>query len=253
MSGHSKWAQIKRQKGVADIKKGQVFTKLAKIITIAVRDGGGIADPETNFKLRLAIDRARTSNMPRENIDRAIERGKGIGDKAGFEEVLYEGFGPGGITIIVEAVSDNKLRTTSEIKNIIEKNGGTLGSPGSVAYQFEQKGLITVKKNGKNFDDIFMIAAECQAEDVEDVDSEVLVYTRPQDLRIIKDKISNKGLVVSEAELIRKPLNTITIDDRQTASKIISFMDKIEEQDDVQKIYSNFDIPDSILTEIKTA
>lgn len=251
MSGHSKWAQIKRQKGVADIKKGQVFTKFAKIITIAVRDGGGIDDPESNFKLRLAIDRARSSNMPKENIERAIERGKGIGENTNIEEVLYEGFGQGGIVFIIEAVTDNRLRTTSEIKNIIEKNGGILGTPGSVSYQFEQKGQITVNKDGKNFDDIFMIAAECQAEDVEDIDSEAFVYTKPNDLKAVKDRLINSGLTVSEAELIRKPLNVITINDKDKASKIMSFIDRLEESDDVQKVYSNFDIPDNILKELK--
>ncbi len=247
MSGHSKWSQIKRQKGVVDTKRGAIFTKLAKAITIAVSQGGGVADPNSNFRLRLAIDRARIYNMPKENIERAISRAKAK-DASKMEETLYEGFGPGGIAIMVEAVTDNKLRTTSEVKNLIEKNGGTLGTPGSVSYQFQQKGLITVAKNGKTLDDIFMIAEDVGAEDIEDADSIVLVYTSPQDLKKIKDELISSGLEVKEAELTRKPTNFIEVQDKNLAEKIISFMDKVEDMDDVQKIYSNFDIPDSLLS-----
>lgn len=247
MSGHSKWSQIKRQKGIVDTKRGAVFTKLAKAITIAVSQGGGVVDPNSNFRLRLAIDRARIYNMPKENIERAISRAKAK-DASEMEETLYEGFGPGGIAIMVEAVTDNKLRTTSEVKNVIEKNGGTLGIPGSVSYQFQQKGLITVAKNGKTLDDIFMIAEDAGAEDIEDADSIVLVYTSPQDLKKIKDELIRSGLEVKEAELIRKPTNFIEVQDKNLAEKIISFMDKVEDMDDVQKIYSNFDIPDSLLS-----
>lgn len=251
MSGHSKWAQIKRQKGAADVKRGQAFTKLANAITIAVREGGGVTDPESNFKLRLAVDRARASNMPKDNIERAIERGKGIEKGVELEEVIYEGFGPEGTAIMVEAVTDNRLRTTAEVKNVIDKNGGTLATPGAVSYMFEQKGLITVKKNNKTFDDIFMAAADSGAEDVEDAGEEALVYTQPQDLKKVKDILTENGLTIIEAELTRKPLNLVKIDNAANAQKILTFMEKIESLDDVQKIYSNFDIPDDVLNELK--
>lgn len=250
MSGHSKWAQIKRQKGAADIKRGQLFTKLANAITIAVKQGGGTTDPESNFKLRLAIDRARSYNMPKENIERSLRRAAGKQD-GGVEEVVYEGFGPGGIAVIVEAVTDNRQRTTSEVKNSFENNGGSLAKTGAVSYQFEQKGLITVHKNGKSFDKIFMIAAESGAEDVEEVENSALIYTKPEELKKIKDELVKNGLNIVEAELTRKPLNTIAIRSKDSAQKILAFIEKIEELDDVQKVYANFDIPDNILEEIK--
>ena len=253
MSGHSKWAQIKRQKGVADVKKGQIFTKLAKAITIAVRDGGGIADPNSNFKLRLSIDKARAENMPKENIERAIEKGSGGADKSGFEEALYEGFGPEGVAVIVEAVTDNKQRTITEVKNVFDKNGGALASQGAVSYLFAQKGQIIVHKDNKSYDDIFMLAADSGAEDIEDAGQDIFVYTKIQDLKRVKDSLTEKGLRVDEAELIRKPLNTVQIIDRAKAEKILSFMDKLEGLDDVQKVYSNFDISYNLLSELKTA
>lgn len=252
MSGHSKWAQIKRQKGAADIKRGQMFTKLANAIIIAVRQGGGITEPEANFKLRLAVDRARSFNMPKENIERAISKARGKLEGVELGEVTYEGFAPGGVAVIVEAVTDNKQRTAAEIKNMFEKRGGTLGTPGAVSYQFKQEGLITVKKNGKSLDDIFLIAADAGAEDVEDADDTVFVYTQSQELRNVKEELLKKGFTVIDAELTRKPLNTVSITDRATAEKTLSFMEKIEELDDVQKVYSNFDISDDLLKQIKT-
>lgn len=247
MSGHSKWSQIKRQKGVSDVKRGAAFTKMANAITISVRDGGGIGDPAQNFHLRLLIEKARQINMPKENIERAIERALSKGKGEGFEETVYEGFAPGGASFIVEAATDNKLRTNSEVKNIIEKNGGTMGNPGSVAYQFEKKGLITVKKDGKTIDDIFLLAADAGAADVEEAGDEVMVYTAPSELTKVKDALVESGLTVSGFELTRKPMTTVEITDKAVAEKLISFMDKIEELDDVQKVYSNFDIPDSLL------
>lgn len=249
MSGHSKWAQIKRQKGVADVKRGQAFTKLANAITIAVREGGGIGDPGQNFKLRLLTEKAKQINMPKQNVERAIERGQGKGG-AGEElaQTVYEGFTPGGATFIIEAATDNKLRTNSEVKNIIEKNGGTMGNPGSVSYMYEQKGLITVNKEGKSIDDIFMIAADNGAEDVEDAGDSALIYTKPSELAKVKDAVFSAGLNVSEFELTRKPMTTVPVSDQETASKILAFMDKIEEPDDVQKVYSNFDIPDNLIS-----
>ncbi|MDP2649712.1 MAG: YebC/PmpR family DNA-binding transcriptional regulator [bacterium] len=253
MSGHSKWTQIKRQKGVADAKRGQAFTKLANAIAIAVREGGGIGDPSQNFKLRLAIEKARSINMPKENIERAIEKGQGKGEKGDFFEVVYEGFAPGGAAVIAEAATDNKMRTTAEIKNIFDKNGGHLGVPGSVSYQFVSKGLINVKKNGKSFDDIFLAAVDAGAEDVEDAGEIVLVYTKPEDLAKVKDIITKMGFSIESFELTRKPLSTFQIESPVEAKKILSFVEKLETLDDVQKVYSNFDIPDSLIDQVVVA
>lgn len=247
MSGHSKWAQIKRQKGVADIKRGQTFTKVANAISVAVRDGGGMTDPESNFKLRLAIEKARTVNMPKENIQRAIDRGGGKGEKGTLEEVVYEGFGPGGVAVIVECVTDNRERTRSEIKNVFDKSGGTLGQAGSVAYQFKQVGLVTVKKSGISIDDIFSRAVDAGADDVEEVGEEMLIYTDPSNLKATKEALSLAGLTVVEAELSRKPTITVPVSDKETLSKVLSFVDKLESLDDAQKVYANFDIRDELL------
>lgn len=246
MSGHSKWSTIKRQKGAADIKRGQTFTKIANAISIAVREGGGIGDASSNFRLRLAIDKARAANMPKENIERALRRAWGK-QAAELEEVVYEGFAPGGASVIVEAATDNKLRTTSEVKNVFDKSGGTLATPGAVSYQFAQKGLITVRKDGKTLDDIFLLAADKGAEDVEEAGGEVLVYTKPDELSKIKEDLSKEGITVAEAELTRKPITLVSVNDKDTAQKILAFMEKLESLDDVQKVYANFNIEDELL------
>lgn len=248
MSGHSKWSQIKRQKGVADIKRGAVFTKLSNAITIAVRDGGGVSDPESNFKLRLAVEKARHSNMPKENIQRAIDRGLGKGDKGELEEVVYEGFGPGGVAIMVECVTDNKDRTRTEVKNLFDKSGGTLGQTGTVSYQFKQVGLLTVAKGSKNFDDIFTLAVDSGAQDVEEAGNEVLIYTEPAALKATKDSLTSSGITVVLAELYRKPTITVPITDKNTSGKVLSLVEKVESLDDVQKVYSNFDIADELIS-----
>jgi YebC/PmpR family DNA-binding regulatory protein len=246
MSGHSKWSQIKRQKGVADAKRGQVFTKLAMAITIAVKAGGGITDPNQNFRLRLEIEKARMANMPKENIARAIERGVGKGDKGDLVEVLYEGFAPFGVSVIVEAVTDNKQRTTPEVKSLFEKNGGTLGVPGSVGYQFQQVGEIVALKKNKSFDDIFLLAVDAGATDVEDGGEEVIIYTSATDLAKVKEGLQD-NLSITAAELIRKPMTTIQITDKETAERLLQFIERLDSHDDVQKVYTNFDIVDSAL------
>ena len=238
MSGHSKWSQIKRQKGVADVKRGLTFTKLSNAITIAVKQGGGIGDPEQNFRLRLAIDAAKAANMPKENIERAIKRA--LGKEAGqLEEVVYEGFFPGGVTLIVEAATDNSQRTTSFIKSLFNKSGASFGQPGSVAYQFSQKGEIVIKKNSKSFDDIFNAAVESGAEDVEEYGEEVSVFTSVQDLAKIRDALTKKGFDVTKADIIRKPIVPLEIEDESELGKIEKFISAIEDLDDVQKVYSN--------------
>jgi YebC/PmpR family DNA-binding regulatory protein len=240
MSGHSKWSTIKRQKGAADAKRGQIFTKLSNAITIAVKQGGGVSDPAQNPRLRIAVESARAQNMPKENIERAISRAKNKG--AGeMEEVTYEGFAPGGVSVLVEAVTDNTNRTTSEIKGLFNKAGASFGQPGAVSYLFKQIGEITVEKNGKSVDDIFLAAADSGAEDIEDRDEEVAVYTEVPLLSKIKDSLSEQGLNVTSAEISRKPISTVDVDP-QEQEKIINFLSAIESLDDVQKVYSNISV-----------
>jgi len=240
MSGHSKWAQIKRQKGAKDAKRGLTFTKLSNAITIAVRQGGNIGDPDQNFRLRLAVDEARAANMPKENIHRAIERAAGKQETT-LDEVVYEGFGPYGVSILVEAATDNKNRTTSEVKNIFEKNGGNMGQPGSVSYQFQQIGRIIAGKNEKSTDEIFLLAADSGAEDIEETGDELFIYAEPADLGRVREGIISKGINVIETELIRKPISTINISETDS-EKVMQLLEKLEEHDDVQKVYSNFSV-----------
>lgn len=246
MSGHSKWATIKRQKGANDMKRGQIFTRLSNAITVAVREGGGIADPEGNFRLRLAVEAARTANMPKENIERAILKAAGK-HEANLEEVAYEGFGPGGFSVVVETFTDNKQRTVAEVKNAFEKGGGSMGAQGAVMYQFERKGLIIVGKNGKLFDEIFLVAVDSGAEDVEDADEEVLIYTKPEDLAKSRSFLIGKGISLKNAELIYKPIVLSQIADKATAEKAIAFLEKMEDLGDVQKVFANFEIPQEYL------
>lgn len=238
MSGHSKWATIKRQKGANDAKRGAAFTKLSKAITIAVQQGGGIGDPAQNFRLRLAVDAARGANMPKENIQRAIDRAAGKQGVA-LVEVVYEGFAPGGATIIVEAATDNKNRTTGDVHNVFNKNGGNMGQPGSVSYQFTQMGQIIVSRNGKNADDVFLDSADAGAEDIEEVgDTEIFIYTQPTALAKVRDNLQTKGYTIVEIGIIRKPNLPLETDD-ESAQKIMDFIEKLEDLDDVQKVYSN--------------
>lgn len=240
MSGHSKWSTIKRQKGAADAKRGATFTKISNAITIAVKQGGGIGDPDQNPRLRLVVELARANNMPKENIERAIARAsaKGAGE---LTEVIYEGFAPGGVSVMVEAVTDNTNRTTSEVKSLFNKSGASFGGPGSVAYQFEQVGEITVSKNGKSLDEIFLSAAELGANDVEDGEEEVIVYTKVADLNIVKEGLKNNGFEIISADLSRKPSNSITVDG-EAKEKIFNFLSALEDMDDVQKVYSNISL-----------
>lgn len=238
MSGHSKWSQIKRQKAKTDIKKGLTFTKLANAIIIAVRQGGGAADPNQNFKLRLAIDSARASNMPKENIERAIQRAakKEEGD---IEEVIYEGFVPGGISVIVEAATDNSQRTTAQIKNLFNKAGGSFGQPGSVLYQFTQVGKITVGKNGNTFDEIFSIAVENGAEDIGEENDSIVIFTKGSDLSKMREKLMQSGLKILNAKPTRKPTTTVEVLNPEQYEKIKNFLETINSLEDVQNVYSN--------------
>ena len=250
MSGHSKWSQIKRQKGAADIKRGQQFTKLGNAISIVAREGGG-EDPASNFKLRLAIDQAKAANMPKENIQRAIDRGLGRGGGGQLESVIYECYGPGRVALIVEGTSDNKNRTTAEVKSLIERCGGSFVTPGTVSWMFADEGMITVPKNGKNFEEIFDLAADAGAEDVVDLGDFVEVYTRPEALESVKKQLTERNLKVQSWGISKKPETTVGITEPETAKKILDLMEKLENLDDVQKVYSNFDIADTILSQAR--
>lgn len=250
MSGHSKWSTIKRQKGAADIKRGQVFTKLGNAITIAAREGGG-GDPSTNFKLRLAIDQARAANMPKENIQRAIDRGLGKGGGGQLETVIYEGYGPGSVAILVEAATDNRNRTTSEVKKVLERTGGTMANPGAVSWNFADEGVIVVPKGDRRVDDFLNLAVEVGAEDVAETGSTVEIYTKPNTLESVKKALLGRGFVIQSAELAKKPATIVNITDGETARKVLDLMEKLEGLDDVARVWSNFDIPDEILNQIK--
>ena len=245
MSGHSKWSTIKRQKGVTDAKRGQAFTKAGKVITIASRDGGG--NPDANFKLRLAIEAARSINMPKENIDRAIARGTGeLGAKA-LEEITYEGYGPLGVAILVEVVTDNKMRSASEVRSILEKGNGTLAGVGSVAFNFKPTGEISVNIANKDPDDLFLLAADAGAEDIDTAESESIVFCKPENLVKVKEAITAAGYEIIRAEVVKEAASTIKITDEAQAKSILGLIEKLEDLDDVQKVYANFDIPESLL------
>lgn len=239
MSGHSKWSTIKRQKGVVDQKRGQIFTKLSNTITMAVKQGGGVSDPDQNFRLRLAIDAAKRANMPKENIERAISRARGK-QADSLEEVVYEGFGPHSISVIVEAATDNRARTTSEVKNVFEKNGGAMGQPGSVTYQFKQLGAVTMQKDSKTLEDIFLLAAESGAKDVEEEDEVFIIYTQPADLAIVTQKLRElAALPIESSELVWKPALQVPLESEEDIEKVITFVDKLEDLSDVQRVYTN--------------
>ena len=245
MSGHSKWSTIKRQKETTDIKRGKIFSKLAKAITIAASDG---IDPNTNFKLRLEIEKAKQANMPKENIERAIAKAGGEAGEGQLEEVIYEGYGPEGVAVIAEAATDNRNRTTAEIKNLFERVGGRLGGPGAVAYQFQPMGLITVEKF-TNPDEQVLKIIDLGVEDVEEAIDAIEVYTLPKNLSQVRDKLVQSDFQVLNVELVKQPKNEVAINRPEKAAKVLKFMDNLQEHDDIQKIYANFDIPEEVLKE----
>ena len=247
MSGHSKWSQIKRQKQAGDKKKGLVFSKLANAITIAVRQGGGMADPVQNFRLRLIIDRAKQANMPKENITRAIERAN-AGQTGGLIEVQFEGYGPGGVAILIEAATDNRARTLQEVKNVFDRTSGTLAGRGAVSYMFTPAGMLTLELGNRSLDDVFSMVVESGADDLEEAGDMVEVYTKPDKLHQIKEKLTSQGLIIRECELISRPNSTITMSDKESTQKIIAFVNALEELEDVQKVFANFIIPDELLS-----
>ena len=240
MSGHSKWSTIKREKGVKDAARGAVFTKLGNAIALAARGG---TDPDTNFALRLAIDKAKAANMPSNNIERAIDR---IKDKAAaqLQEIMYEGYGPGGVAILVEVATDNINRTYPEVRLAFSKHGGNIAEKGAVAFQFEHKGMIRVKSVG---DDLMLQALDAGAEDMQEEGTESVIYTAPTDLAKVRDALRVAGIEVIEAELTYVPNNTVDITDADTAGKIMRLMDALDDCDDVSNTHVNFDIDESLL------
>ncbi len=246
MSGHSHFATIKRQKAVNDAAKGNLFSKMARAIMIAAKGG---ADPDMNFKLRVEIDRARAVSMPKENIERAIA--KATTDAGNIEEITYEGFGPGGVGVMVQVLSDNKNRTSQEIGNAFSRGGGNLAGPNAVAYNFESKGFILVKKN-TDPDTQMLTLIDAGAEDIEDVGEEFEIYVAPDKLSQIHKKLLELGIEVSTAELQMKPVNFQVVDDVATATKVIKFIDDMESLDDVQKVFTNADIPEVIVKQLES-
>ncbi len=244
MSGHSKWATIKRKKASADAKRGQAFTRLAKEITIAAREG---PDPDTNFRLRLAVDKARAENMPKENIERAIRRGAGLDkDAAALEEVMYEGYGPHGIAFLIQVVTDNRNRSLADIRRAFNRAGGSLGAAGSVAWQFEQKSYFALEPAGMDNDRLFDVAVESGADDVVFSDGLVEIYAEPADFQIIREGLQLRGLKVESAELTMVPKTTVTLEEKQSFQNM-SLISSLEEIDDVQEVYSNLNISDELM------
>ena len=242
MSGHSKWHSIKHQKAAADAKRGAAFTKLANAIAIAAKQGG--ADPETNFALRLAIQRAKGSNMPSANIDRAIKRGTGQLGGDQIEEVVYEGYGPGGVALIIETATDNRNRTGPEIRTALGKSGGRIADMGSVVYQFDQKGVIRLKPS--DIEAATLDAIEAGADDVENEDGELVVYTVANQLKNVQSKLEEMGHKVAESELAYIPKNTLMIDDQKVAGQLMRLMDVLDDMDDVTATHANFDLSEEV-------
>lgn len=247
MSGHSKWSTIKHAKGVNDARRGKLFTKLTKEIIVAVKQGG--ADPESNFKLRMAVQRAKDQNLPGDTIDRAIKRASGEGsDGAQMVETTYEGYGPGGIAILVEALTDNKNRTVSDVRSTLSKSGGNLANAGAVAWQFDQQGVIIAEADADTAEDLALAAIDAGAIDFDTDDGVVSFYSTPSDLEGVREALSAVGASLRSSELSMVPQNTVPLDEKE-AARTLRLLDQLEDLDDVQRVYSNADFPDDALTE----
>lgn len=247
MSGHSKWSTIKHGKAVVDARRAVVFTKISKEIIIGARQGGG--DPDMNFRLRIAVQKAKDSNMPAANIERAIKRGDGTdGSAVQMEELTYEGYGPGGTAILLQALTDNKNRTVSEVRSTFTKIGGSMAEAGAVAWQFEQKGVVVVNSNEEQVDELTLVAIDAGADDIETIDTTLHAYSAPSDMEEIRRTLSESGADIESSELAMVPKNTIALDDK-TAMQALRLLDQLEELDDIQKVFSNADFPDEALEE----
>jgi YebC/PmpR family DNA-binding regulatory protein len=244
MAGHSKWANIKRRKAVVDAKRGKVFTRLAREIISAAREGGG--DPDSNARLRTAVVAARAENMPNANIDKAIKRGTGEIEGAAYEEVAYEGYGPGGVAMFIDVMTDNRNRTVGEVRHALTKHNGSLGENGCVAWIFEPKGIITIAAGGRGEEQLMELVVEAGAEDFSVDGDQVAVVTPPAELFVVRDALEQQGESIQSAELTRVPQNTVKLDGKE-AEQMIKLMDALEELDDVQRVSANFDIPEEIL------
>lgn len=244
MSGHSKWSTIKRKKGAADAKRGAIFTRISKDITVAARQGGG--DPAMNPALRLAVKAAKAANMPAANIERAIKKGTGDLPGQSFEDCVYEAYGPGGVAIMMEILTDNKNRTLPEIRHIFAKNNGNLGESGCVSWMFEKKGTITVEKSGANEETLMELALDLGAEDFGEDEEYFIITTGPEEFDKISSGLEEAGITVASGELGLEPTNTVKVSGKEAAS-LLRLMDNLEEHDDIQKVYSNFDIDDETL------
>ncbi len=244
MSGHSKWSSIKHKKGAADAKRGRIFTKVIKEITVAARMGGG--DVDGNPRLRSAVLAAKAENMPKDNIERAIKKGTGELEGVSYDEIIYEGYGPGGVAMLVECLTDNKNRTVAEVKYIFDRHGGSLGSPGCVAWIFENKGVITFDGHGITEEKLMEVALEAGAEDVSESDGEFEVIASPADFEAVKKAFDDKKMVYRQAELTKIPKNTVKLEGKK-AEQMINIMEAFEDSDDVNHVYANFDIPDEVM------
>ena len=246
MSGHSKWHSIKHKKGAADAKRGKLFSKLARAIIVAAREGG--PDPANNLALQNAVEKARSYSMPKDNIERAIARGSGAGaDSEAFEQITYEGYGPNGVAIIVEALSDNRNRTAADVRHVFAKNDGNLGGSGAVAWLFERRGIILVDADPADEDSVMLAAAEGGADDVVQDGSSFQVATSPEALSAVRESLEEAGIKIDSAETTMVPKTTIELGDEAAARKTLRLIDELEELDDVNEVYANFDIPEQLL------
>jgi YebC/PmpR family DNA-binding regulatory protein len=245
LSGHSKWSSIKHKKGAADAKRGKLFSKLARAIIVAAKEGG--PDPANNLALQNAIEKARSYSMPKENIDRAIAKGSGAGtDSESFETIVYEGYGPEGVAVLVEALTDNRNRTASEVRHLFAKHGGNLGATGAVAWQFERRGVVVVG-DGADEEDLLLVAADGGADDVEEDGSVFQVTSAPEELASVRQAIEAAGFTIESAELQMVPKTIVSVEEEAKARQVMRLVDALEENDDVQDVYANFDIPERIL------
>ncbi len=249
MSGHSKWATIKHKKGAADAKRGKVFTRLIKELMVAARMGGG--DASGNPRLRAAILAAKAENMPKDNIDRAIKKGTGELEGVNYEEFTYEGYGPGGVAVLVDIMTDNRNRAASEVRHVFSRNGGNLGEAGCVAWMFSKKGSIVFNKDVIPEEELIELALEAGAEDVKDQGDQFEVITSPQDFLNVKTAFDDKGLKYELAELTMSPQTTVRIEEPKTAQQLLRLLDALDDADDVQQTYANFDIPDEIMESLE--
>ena len=246
MSGHSKWSSIKHKKGAADTKRGKLFSKLSRAIIVAAREGG--PDPAGNLALQNAIEKARSYSMPKDTIERAIAKGSGGGTEgSGFETVVYEGYGPEGVAVLVEALTDNRNRTASEVRHLFTKHGGNLGTTGAVAWQFERRGVVLVPADGIDEEELLLAAADAGADDVSLDGSSFVVSTAPESLAGVREALEEAGFALESAELAMIPSVTVAISDEGTARKVLRLVEGLEEADDVQDVYANFDVPENVL------